>query len=150
MKLRLLYLLLLSVLAMTACKKNFTEKAALDTPTVDNYYNTPEQVRGATGTLYGLAWFDFIDKGLDCIGEVRSGNEFTWDGQYSSFKDFTTTATDPRLAESWRALYKVAGWANVMIKTLEYKKARGVNGSFIEQGIAESRFIRGVAYLYIG
>ncbi len=150
MKSRLLYItMLFALLAMAACKKSFTERAALDTPTVDNYYNTADQVKGATATLYGLAWFDFLDKGLDCIGEVRSGNEFTWDGQYSSFKDFTTTATDPRLAESWRALYKVAGWANVLIKSLEYKKAQGVTGSFIDQGIAESRFIRGVAYFYI-
>lgn len=150
MKNRLLYLMVLpALLAMAACSKNFTERPALDAPTVDNYYNTAEQVRGATATLYGLAWFDFLDKGLDCIGEVRSGNEFTWDGQYASFKDFTTTATDPRLAESWRALYKVIGWSNVLIKSLEYKKAQGVTGSFIEQGIAESRFIRGSAYFYI-
>jgi len=140
---------LIVILAGTACKKEFTVRPALDAPTIDNYYNTAEQVRGATATLYGLAWFDFLDKGLDCIGEVRSGNEFTWDGQYSSFKDFTTTATDPRLAESWRALYKVAGWSNVLINALEYKKAQGVTGSFIDQGIAESRFIRGVAYFYI-
>lgn len=148
MKHRLLYVIL-SVVVLAACNKNFTERPALDTPTVDNYYNTADQVRGATATLYGLAWFDFLDKGLDCIGEVRSGNEFTWDGQYSSFKDFTTTATDPRLAESWRALYKVIGWSNVLIKSLEYKKSQGVTGSFIEAGIAESRFIRGVAYFYI-
>lgn len=150
MKNRLLYIMLAVALAMAACKKSFTVRASLDSPTVDNYYNTADQVRGATATLYGLAWFDYLDKGLDCIGEVRSGNEFTWDGQYASFKDFTTTATDPRLAESWRALYKVAGWANVMIKTLEYKKASGVNQPFIDAGIAESRFIRGVAYFYIG
>lgn len=149
MKNRLLFAVLFSTAVLTACKKDFTERAALDTPTIDNYYNTAEQVRGATATLYGLAWFDFLDKGLDCIGEVRSGNEFTWDGQYSSFKDFTTTATDPRLAESWRALYKVAGWCNVLIKSLEYKKAQGVTGSFIDAGIAEARFIRGVAYFYI-
>lgn len=149
MKNRLLYTMLLTAITMAACKKDFTERPALDTPTVDNYYNTADQVRGATATLYGLAWFDFLDKGMDCIAEVRSGNEFTWDNQYSSFKDFTTTATDPRLAESWRALYKVIGWSNVLIKTLEYKKAQGVNGTFIEQGIAESRFIRGVAYFYI-
>lgn len=150
MKNRLLYIMLVAAIGVAACKKSFTERPALDAPTVDNYYNTADQVRGATATLYGLAWFDFLDKAMDCIGEVRSGNEFTWDGQYTSFKDFTTTATDPRLAEAWRSLYKVAGWANVMIKTLEYKKANGVNQPFIDQGIAESRFIRGVAYFYIG
>lgn len=151
MKNRLLYILsLTTIVSATACKKDFVERPALDQPTVDNYYNTPEQVKAATGTLYGLAWFDYIDKGIDAIGEVRSGNEFTWDNQYASFRTFSTTATDPRLAEAWRSLYKVAGWANVMIQTLELKKAQGVTGSFIDAGIAEARFIRGVAYFYIG
>jgi starch-binding outer membrane protein, SusD/RagB family len=150
MRNRFLYVTLFLGIVMASCKKDFTERPALDTPTADNYYNTADQVRGATGTLYGLAWFDYIDKGLDCIGEVRSGNEFTWDGQYSSFKDFTTTATDPRLSEAWNAFYKTAGWANVIIKTLEYKKSKGVTGSFIDAGIAEARFIRGVSYFFIG
>jgi starch-binding outer membrane protein, SusD/RagB family len=150
MKNRLLYVLLFAALAATtACKKSFTERPALDQPTVDNYYNTAAQVRGATGTLYGLAWFDFLDKSLDCIGEVRSGNEFTWDGQYSSFRDFSTTATDPRLAEAWRSLYKVAGWANVAMDAFELKKTKGGDASFLDPGIAEARFIRGVAYFYI-
>lgn len=150
MKNKLIHALLLTAVIATACKKDFTDRPALDQPTVDNYYNTAEQVRGATGTLYGLAWFDFIDKGIDAIGEVRSGNEFTWDNQYASFRTFSTTSTDPRLAEAWRSLYKVAGWSNVMIQTLEQKKAQGVTGSFIDAGIAEARFIRGVAYFYIG
>ena len=149
MKNRLLYALFLTVLVATACKKDFVDRPALDQPTVDNYYNTAEQVRGATGTLYGLAWFDFVDKGIDAIGEVRSGNEFTWDNQYASFRTFSTTSTDPRLAEAWRSLYKVAGWSNVMIQTLELKKSKGATGSFLDAGIAEARFIRGVAYFYI-
>lgn len=150
MKNRIIYTILILVAIMASCRKNFTERPALDTPTVDNYYNNAEQVRGATGTLYGLPWFDFIDKAFDCIGEVRSGNEFTWDPAYSSFQNFTTTATDPRLSEAWNALYKVAGWSNILIKTLEYKKARGVDSTFLNAGIAEARFIRGVAYFYIG
>jgi hypothetical protein len=150
MKNKIIFSFLAATTIVASCKKDFTERPALDTPTVDNYYNNAEQVKGATGTLYGLPWFDFIDKALDCIGEVRAGNEFTWDGQYSSFQNFTTTATDPRLSEAWGAFYKIAGWANVLINTLEYKKAQGVTGSFIDEGIAEARFMRGTAYFYIG
>jgi len=150
MKNKIIITFLTAAMLTASCKKDFTERPALDTPTVDNYYNTAEQVKGATGTLYGLPWFDYIDKALDCIGEVRAGNEFTWDGQYSSFQNFTTTATDARLAEAWNAFYKIAGWANVLISTLEYKKAHGVTGSFIDEGIAEARFMRGAAYFYIG
>lgn len=150
MKNRFIYTIILSALVMVSCKKEFTERPALDTPTVDNYYNTADQVRGATATMYGLSWFDFTDKALDCIGDLRSGNEFTWDNQYSSFHRFTTTATDPRLSEAWNAFYKVVGWSNVMIKTLEYKKSQIGDQPFLDAGIAEARFMRGVAYFYIG
>ncbi|RYY96923.1 MAG: RagB/SusD family nutrient uptake outer membrane protein [Chitinophagaceae bacterium] len=150
MKRRLLYTALLAGLGMAACKKSFTDRPALDAATADTYYNSPEQVRGATGTLYGMAWFDFVDKAMDAIGDVRSGNEFTWDNQFTSFKEFTTTATDARLSEAWNSLYKVAGWSNVLIKTLEYKKLNGNTAAYIDQGIAEARFIRGAAYFYIG
>ena len=150
MKNKLLYVLLFAAIAgTTACKKSFTDRPALAEPTVDNYYNTADQVKGATGTLYGLPWFPFLDKGIDCIGELRGGNEFTWDGQYSSFRDFTTTATDPRLSESWSAFYKIVGWSNIMINTFEIKKTKGVTGAFIDAGIGEARFMRGVAYFYI-
>lgn len=149
MKNKLLYVLLFAAAATTACKKSFTDRPALAEPTVDNYYNNAEQVKGATGTLYGLPWFPFLDKGIDCIGEIRSGNEFTWDGQYSSFRDFTTTATDPRLSEAWSAFFKVIGWSNIMINTFELKKEKGVTGEFIDAGIGEARFMRGVAYFYV-
>jgi hypothetical protein len=146
---KLLYALLFTAVAgTTACKKDFTERPALDTPTVDNYYTTADQVKGATGTLYGMPWFDFLDKGID-VTELRGGNEFSWDNQYSSFQNFTTTATDPRLSEAWNAFYKVVGWSNVMIQTLELKKKQGATGSFIDAGIAEARFMRGAAYFYI-
>jgi starch-binding outer membrane protein, SusD/RagB family len=143
MKKLIISLSLITAIIAVSCKKTFTVRPSLDTPTVDNYYNNAEQVRGATGTLYGLSWFDYIDKALDCIGEVRSGNEVTWDGAYTSFQN-------PRLGEAWRAFYKSAGWATVMIKTFEYKKSSGVTGAFLDQGIAEARFMRGVAYFYIG
>lgn len=149
MKYKFLYAILIAATIMASCKKSFIDKPALDTPTVDNYYNSADEVRGATGTLYGLPWFDFIDKANDCIGEVRSGNEFTWDGQYSSFKNFTTTATDPRLSEAWSAFYKIVGWSNVMINTLEYKIKQKGDQPFYDAAIAESKFMRGVAYFYI-
>src|SRR5690349_7564047 len=73
MKNKIILTLFTAAILVASCKKDFTERPALDTPTVDNYYNTAEQVKGATGTLYGLPWFDYIDKALDCIGEVRAG-----------------------------------------------------------------------------
>lgn len=139
-----------ALLLMAACKKEFTDRPSLDQPTSDNYYTTAEQVKAATGTLYGYPWFDFNDKALHCIGEVRGGNMWTGDPAYASFLNFTTTATDPRLQEAWNAFYKVAGWSTILLNTFEDKKANGGNAAILNPGIAEARFIRGVAYFYIG
>src|SRR3954465_8291335 len=94
------FLFVALVLGIAACKKDFTNRPSLDTATTDNYYNNAEQVRSATGTLYGQPWFSFQDKAFDCIGDVMAGNEHTYDAQYSSFMNFTSTATDPRLSEA--------------------------------------------------
>lgn len=138
----------LAILA-ASCKKSFLERPAKDQPTLETYYETEAQIKGGTGVLYGYPWFDFQDKAFHCIGEVLSGNAQTWDAQYSSFLNFTAQSTDPRLAEAWRALYKVVGWSNVIIRAFEEKKGLGGNAALLDAGIAEARFIRGTAYFYI-
>lgn len=143
-----LYAVLVSLVA-ASCSKSFLDRPAQDQPTLETYYQTPAQVKGATGVLYGYPWFDFQDKAFHCIGEVMSGNMQTWDPQYSSFLNFTMQSTDARLAEAWRALYKVVGWSNVIINTFEQKKAQGGDPAILNPGIAEARFIRGTAYFYI-
>ncbi len=141
-------LICLVVLA-SSCKKTFLDRPALDQPTLETYYQTAAQVKGATGVLYGYPWFDFQDKAFHCVGEVMRGTAQTWDGQYSSFLNFTMQSTDARLAEAWRALYKVVGWSNVIINTFEQKKTQGGDAAILDPGIAEARFIRGTAFFYI-
>lgn len=145
-----IYIPILCTLILLGCSKNFLDRPALDSPTLDNFYNTIEEVQGATGVLYGFPWFDFNDKALHCIGEVLSGNMYTGDPQYAPYQNFTITATDARLSEAWNAFFKIVGWSNVLIKAFEDKKAVGGDASILDQGIAEARFIRGVGYFYIG
>lgn len=142
-------LLGVAILSLTACKKNFTERVSLGQPTVATFYNTAEQVRGATGTLYGLPWFNFQDKAFACIGEVMSGNSYTGDPAYSPFLNFSVSTTDPRLGEAWSSFYQIMGTANVLINTFEDKKAQGGDPAILDPGIAEARFIRGVAVFFI-
>jgi starch-binding outer membrane protein, SusD/RagB family len=147
-KLSVFAALFLSILVVS-CKKSFLDRPALDQPSLETYYQTAAQVKGATGVLYGYPWFDFQDKAFHCIGEVMSGNGHTWDGQYNSFLNFTTQSTDARLAEASRAFYKVIGWSNVIINTFEQKKAQGGDPAILNPGIAEAKFIRATAYFYV-
>ena len=147
MKNKFIYALVL--ISLASCKKTFTDRPSLAEPTVATYYNTAAQVSGATGTLYGLPWFDYQDKAFACIGEVMGGNSYTGDGAYSAFMNFSVSSTDPRLGEAWNAFYRIMGSANVLINTFNDKKGLGGDAAVLDPGIAEARFIRGVAVFFI-
>jgi len=74
MKKQRVYALLVIMIIMASCKKNYIERSSLDGTTLDNYYNTAEEVRGLTSTLYGLPWSGFENRAMDAIGDVMAGN----------------------------------------------------------------------------
>jgi len=151
MKTRIIYsTLLLSVLTViSSCKKDFLERPSRNEPTLETYYENAEQVRGATGLLYNSIWYEYQDKAFHAIGEVLSGNMYTGDPKYNTYLNFSITGTDEQVSRSWYAFYKVAGNATVLINTFEQKKAQVSDPSYLNQGIAEARFMRGVAYFYL-
>jgi hypothetical protein len=142
--------LLLSVLTViSSCKKDFLEKPSRNEPTLETYYENAEQVRGATGLLYNSIWYEYQDKAFHAIGEVLSGNMYSGDPKYNTFLNFSISGTDEQVTRSWYAFYKIAGNATVLINTFEQKKAQVADPTYLTQGIAEARFMRGVAYFYL-
>ena len=144
--------LLICIGLFVSCKKDFLNKPSANNPTLDTYYNTPEEVYAATGYLYNSVWYDYSDKAFHSIGEALSGNMITetgpnYDG--GSFNNFTVLSTDGLVASTWRSLYKVAGNATVLLKTFEQKKALVGDAPHLDLAIAECHFIRGVAYFYL-
>jgi len=152
MKNKIIYLLA-GLAILSSCKKTFLDRPSLNTPTLDNYYTTAEQVQGATGLLYNQAWYNYMDKAFHCIGEVYGGNMLTSAGDpnygNNAYVFFTVESTDGQDLLAWQSFYKVAGNATVLINTLLQKRGQVSDPSFIDQGIAEARFIRGVAYFFI-
>lgn len=147
-----LSLILLTLVVLVSCKKDFLNQPSENNPTLETYYNTPEEVYAATGYLYNSVWYDYSDKAFHSIGEALGGNMLTetgvnYDG--GSFNNFTVLSTDGLVASTWRSLYKVAGTATVLLKTFEQKKAATPNAPHLDLAIAECRFIRGAAYFYI-
>lgn len=141
-----------AILLVTSCKKDFINRPSKNNPTLDTYYNTPEEVYAATGYLYNSVWYDYTDKSFHAIGETLAGNMLTetgpnYDG--GSFNNFTVLSTDGLVASAWRSLYKVAGSATVLQSTFEQKKSLSGSTQYLEYAIAECRFIRAVAYFYL-
>jgi len=152
MKNKYLYVALIAAtVAIASCKKSFTDKPALDGTTIDNYYNTADEVRSLTSTLYGLPWSGFENRAMDCIGDELAGNEFTGSGNADDypFQSFTISSNSVRLADAWKMFYKIGGWTSEYMNALTIKKSKGGNPTFIDPAIAECHFFRGVVYFYV-
>lgn len=149
MKNKSVYVILILGIIMASCKKTFIERPSLDGTTLSNYYNTAEEVRGLTSTLYGLPWSGFENRAMDAIGDVMAGNEYTGGNDDPPFINFSFAATSVRIADTWKVFYKIGGWTSEYIKALEQKKGMGGNPTFIDPAIAECHFFRGVVYFYI-
>ncbi len=151
MKMKIIYPALLGAMLMLtfSCKKDFLEKPSRNEPTLDTYYETSAQVRGATGLLYNSVWYEYQDKAFHAIGEVLSGNMYTTDAKYNTYLNFSISGTDEQVTRSWYAFYKIAGNATVLVNTFEQKKSSVADPAYLNQGIAEARFMRGVAYFYL-
>ena len=144
-------LIVLLATAGVSCKKDFIERSSLDGTTLTNYYNTAEEVRSLTSTLYGLPWSGYENRAMDVIGDVMAGNEYTGsgNGDDAPFLNFTLASTAVRVADAWKVFYKIGGWTSEYMNALELKKSQGGNPAFIDPAIAECHFFRGTVYFYI-
>lgn len=142
--------LIIPIILFTSCKKDFLNRPSQNGPSLETYYVNAQQVDGATGILYNVIWYEYIDKAFFAIGDVQSGNMWSGDIKFNTFLNFNVSGTDEQVSRSWYAFYKVAGTATVLLNTFEDKK-KYVTGdaSYLDQGIAEARFMRGVAYFYL-
>ena len=105
MKNRFIYVILILAATLASCSESFIERPSLSGLTVSNYYNTADEVRAATSTIYsGLAWSGYEARALDCIGEIMSGNEHTWNGDDTPFQEMTVSATSVRLSDCMEGL----------------------------------------------
>lgn len=150
MKNKILHIVAVALLTLVSCQEEFTVRTSLDGASLDNYYNTADEVRAGTSTLYsGLPWHGFLSRAMDDVGDVMGGNAFSYDAAQAVFINFTHSATSALVQDSWKSLYKVGGWAGAMLHALEMKKTLGGDASFLDPAIAECHFMRGTVYFYV-
>jgi len=137
-------------ISFVSCKKTYLDdKGDLAGTTLANYYNTAEEARSLTGTLYsGLPWAGYEARAMPAIGDIMSGNIFVSAGNNDDlvFLNFSVAATALRLADSWKSLFKVNGWAASYKKALEFKKSTGGDATFLDPAIAECDFMIGTCF----
>lgn len=138
------------ILSFSSCANDFLEQKNSYQISQDNFFDNDEAVSQAVMPLYSYVWYDFNDKFYYGMGDGRANNITA---QYSDYvypyTNFTETGLSTGLTEAWGALYSVVAQANNIINNIANNSTANVSETAKIQGIAEARFMRGLAYWYI-
>lgn len=142
---------LAGVLTLTGCAEDFLDQKNTYQLSPESYFTSDESLRSAVLPLYSYVWYDFNDKFSYGMGDGRANNITA---QYSKYiypyTNFTDTPLSEGLTEAWASLYSVVSQANNSITNIQKYSTTGVSETAKAQVIAEARFMRGLAYWYIG
>lgn len=141
-------LLLIPVILISACKKDFLERTPTDSIVDASFYKTDDQVLASTGLLYSKVWFDYNDKASYNLGDFRAGTA------YSAYNDrgnvlFNTTGDNGENGTAWRSFFIVVAQSNLAIRNINTYAGAGVSPMIKKHAIAEARFMRALAYRFI-
>ena len=138
------------ILSFSSCAKDFLEQKNTYQISQDNFFDNDEAVSQAVMPLYSYVWYDFNDKFYYGMGDGRANNITAQYSDYGyPYTNFTETGLSTGLTEAWGALYSVVAQANNTINNIANNSTANVSETAKIQGIAEARFMRGLAYWYI-
>ena len=143
-------LALAGMLSFTGCANDFLEQKNTYQISQVNFFDNDEAVSQAVMPLYSYVWYDFNDKFYYGMGDGRANNITAQYSEYIyPYTNFTETGLSSGLTEAWGALYSVVAQANNTINNIANNSTSNVSETAKIQGIAEARFMRGLAYWYI-
>ena len=133
----------------TSCSEDFLDNPPEDALTVDNFFNTDQQVLSSGSPMYGYPWFYFNEKFLISIGDLYSGNAIGSYSDLAQLENFSVNGSNQFVNEGWDSLYNVVANANVLMYNLENKVGAGVSQDVINKVLGEAYFMRATAYFYL-
>ncbi len=140
--------LLLLVVGLSACSKDFLERPPTDAIVDGSFYQTDEQVLAATALLYSRVWFDYNDKASYNLGDFRAGTAYSaWNDRGNVL--FNTTGNTPENGTAWRSFFIVVGQSNLAIENINRYAGAGVAPEVKKMAIAEARYMRALAYRFL-
>lgn len=133
----------------TSCE-DFLDQENTTNLNQDNFFASDEAVAQAMYPLYNYVWNDFNGKAYYGMGDGRANNITA---QYSDYiypyTNFNETSLSPGLHDAWASLYSVVAQAGNAINNIQNRCTSAVSEEAKIQGMAEARFMRGLAYWYI-
>lgn len=142
------FIMLMSLIILSGCSKDFLNRPPEDAIVDVNFYKTTEQVLAGTSPLYNIVWFAYNDKASHGLGDGRGGVLMSGSYQLENIRMQTTDVT-PEVYTSWTSFFNVVAQSNMVISNLNKYTAPSVPENVKQAGIAEGRFMRGLAYYYL-
>ena len=137
-------------LMMSSCADDFLEVNNTTDLNGDAFFDSNDAVDQAIYPLYNYVWNSFNGKLYYSMGDGRSNNiTAQWSDYIKVYTNFNETSLAEGLAEGWGSLYSVVKQTNNVIDNLKNRCSSAVTEAKKTQGIAEARFMRGVAYWYL-
>lgn len=141
---------LAGMLSLGSCAEDFLDQTNSYQIAQDNFFSSDDAVAQEIYPLYSYVWYMFNDKFSYGMGDGRANNITA---QYSNYiypyTNFTETGVSVGLTDAWRAFYVIVAQSNNAINNIQNFSTSGVSETAKTQGVAEARFMRGVAYWYI-
>ncbi len=135
--------------AVTSCKKDFFNRPPEDAITVDNFYQTEDQVIASTNNLYSAPWFGWNGKAGWAITELAGGNGRTYSSDVVNFSNFSVTNSNFELGSAWNSLFIVVAQANGVINNLPAKVNPAIDTAIVKNALGEAHLFRALAYFHL-
>lgn len=143
----IILLLMVVLVAASACKKDFLNRPPEDQLIADIFYKTADEVRAGTAPLYNIVWFDYNDKAALSFGDARGGNMISNDRDM--FYRFAVPATDVNtLLPAYKSFYKIIAQSNQTMYNIR-NNAGTVADDVKRAAISECRFMRAMGYYFL-
>lgn len=133
-----------------ACSESFLDRPLQDAYTLENFFNAPEDLKSATAPLYTQVWFDFNNQSNFALGDALAGNIISYPSNrgFDSYSRMQVPASEEHLQTAWASFYRVIAQSNNVINSIGVY-ADNVDEEHRNAAIAEARFMRASAYLYL-
>lgn len=141
------YIILLMIIFLTACSKDFLDLKPISTATSDNFYQTADDFKNAVNGAYaglqsgGLAGNSYV------FGEISSDNTVSVASgsvtDQDEFDRFYIKTTNPFISGRWNDAYSVIARFNTILDKIG---AVTMDETLKNRYIAETKFLRAVVY----
>ncbi|MFD2599613.1 RagB/SusD family nutrient uptake outer membrane protein [Sphingobacterium corticis] len=147
------YILPFLLLSLGACKQEFLDQRDPNAVTVEDFFETENDVQLAVNGLYqALRNGNNLGEGSGLFNEERSDNTGRNDNQSNAgepfqFNDFSLLASNSFLKSHWSNMYNGISRCNTLLSHID--KVSFTNQDLKKRYIAEAKFVRALLYFHM-